>query len=222
MAAYRQELQGSQKNLKMSMEEIIEECQTFYFAGHETTSGLLTWTVMLLAIHSEWQERARQEILDYCGRNHPDAETLNQLKIVGMVLCESLRLYPPATAMFRATKNDMKLGDIVIPGGTNLVIPILALHLDPEFWGPTAHDFDPERFTNGVSKACKNPMAFLPFSTGPRNCVGQNFSLLEAKIVLSMILQNFQFHVSPEYKHAPYVSLTLQPQHGMQIIFKKL
>lgn len=220
MSAYREESQVSQKNLKMSLQEIIDECKTFFFAGHETTSSLLTWTVMLLAIHSEWQERAREEVLNLFGTHHPDAEALNQLKVVGMILYESLRLYPPAIGVFREASKDMKLGDTLIPGGTTFLVPILPLHVDPAFWGPNAHDFDPQRFEDGVLKACKHPMAYLPFSTGPRNCVGQNFAMMEAKIVICMVLQRFRFHLSPGYKHAPTVVLTLQPEHGMQIILE--
>lgn len=222
MAAYRMELQGSQKNLKMGMQEIIDECKTFFFAGHETTASLLTWTVMLLAVYPEWQEQAREEVFTHCCTNHPTAEVLNQLKIVGMVLNESLRLYPPAIAVFREASNEMKLGNILIPRGTTLFLPILALHVNPDYWGNDAHVFNPLRFVDGVLKACKHPMAFLPFSTGPRNCVGQNFALMEAKIVLSMILQRFRFHLSPGYKHAPSVVLTLQPEYGVQIIFENI
>lgn len=139
-----------------------------------------------------------------------------------MVLNESLRLYPPAIAVFREASNEMKLGNILIPRGTTLFLPILALHVNPDYWGNDAHVFNPLRFVDGVLKACKHPMAFLPFSTGPRNCVGQNFALMEAKIVLSMILQRFRFRLSPGYKHAPSVVLTLQPEYGVQIIFENI
>ncbi|MCO5598082.1 hypothetical protein L7F22_052173 [Adiantum nelumboides] len=184
-----------QKNLTMSLQEIIDECKTFYFAGHETTSSLLTWTVMLLANHSQWQERGREEVFSILGRGHPDADSLNHLKIIGMILQESLWLYPPAVGVFRKTIKDEKLD---------------------------ALEFNPLRFANGVLKACKQPSAFLPFGGGPRICVGQNFAMMEAKIVLSMILQKFRFRVSPGYRHAPIARLTLQPEHGMQILLEPL
>ncbi|KAI5056430.1 hypothetical protein GOP47_0028248 [Adiantum capillus-veneris] len=223
LSALKEESQGNQKNLiTMSLQEIIDECKTFFFAGHETTSSLLTWAVMLLAIHPEWQERAREEALSQFGSGDPDADSLNQLKLIGMILHEVLRLYPPAIGLLRETNKDVKLGGISIPGGTSIFAPILVLHVDPKLWGEDALEFNPLRFEGGVSKACKHPSAFLPFGVGPRICVGQNFALMEAKIALCMILQKFQFQISTAYRHAPRVVLTLQPEHGMQILLDPL
>lgn len=222
LSAYRDELQGNQTNKKMSLQEIIDECKTFFFAGHETTSSLLTWTVMLLAINSEWQEQAREEVLRLLGTRHADADSLGHFKIIGMILHEALRLYPPATAVLREARKDTMLGNISIPGGVAFFVPILPLHVDPRFWGPDALEFKPQRFVDGVLSACKNPLAYLPFGNGPRICVGQNFAIMEAKIVLCTILQRFRFCLSPGYTHAPTTVLTLRPEHGMQILLELL
>ncbi|KAI5083145.1 hypothetical protein GOP47_0002888 [Adiantum capillus-veneris] len=211
-----------QRNLTMSLQEILDECRTFFFAGHETTSALLTWTVMLLAKYPEWQERAREEVLSLFGGSHPDADSLNHLKTVGMILQESLRLYPPVTGTYRDVTTDVKLGGISVPKGCGIFIPILPLHVDSELWGADALDFNPLRFANGVLNACKQPSAFLPFGTGPRTCVGQNFAMLEAKTVLCMVLQKFRFRLSPGYRHAPTLVLTLQAENGMQILLEPL
>ena len=83
MASNKGELQGNKKALRMGINEIIDECKTFFFAGHETTSTLLTWTFLLLAINPEWQERARNEVLTVCGSAEPPtSESINQLKVV--------------------------------------------------------------------------------------------------------------------------------------------
>jgi cytochrome P450 len=217
----RRESNGKE-DLGMSTEDIIEECKLFYFAGMETTSVLLTWTLILLSMHPEWQEQARKEVLHHFGRTTPDFENLSRLKIVTMVLYEVLRLYPPAIFVTRRTYKAMELGGITYPAGVNLMLPILFIHHDPNIWGKDASEFNPQRFADGISNAVKNPAAFFPFGGGPRICIGQNFALLEAKMALSTILQRFSFELSPSYTHAPYTVLTLHPQHGAPIVLRKI
>ncbi|XP_059068901.1 LOW QUALITY PROTEIN: cytochrome P450 734A1 [Cryptomeria japonica] len=220
MSQNREQRSQCKTNASLSTEEIIDECKTFYFAGHETTSVLLTCAIILLGIHQDWQERGRREVLEVCGRNnYPDADSLSRLKIVGMIINEALRLYPPAVFLLRQACEPMKLGRLSIPAGIQLVLPILAIHHDPALWGNNANDFDPGRFSEGIAKATKHPMAFMPFGLGPIICVGQNFAFLEAKLVLAMILQKFSFVTSPSYTHAPLQFLTLRPQYGAQVIF---
>ncbi|MCO5599534.1 hypothetical protein L7F22_053640 [Adiantum nelumboides] len=220
LAASKEESKGSHEKMKLTLQDIIAECKTFFFAGHETTSSLLTWAVFLLSIYPEWQDRARDEVKDLFGTSHPDAEALSKMKVVGMILHETLRLYPPVTVILRKASKSLKLRDLEIQKGTTLLIPISVLHTDPTFWGSDAQEFNPERFANGMLKACSHPVAFLPFSLGPRNCVGQNFTMIEAKVALCMVLQRFQFRLSPGYKHSPAAFVTLQPEHGMQIIME--
>ncbi|MCO5599536.1 hypothetical protein L7F22_053642 [Adiantum nelumboides] len=220
LAASKEESKGSHEKMKLTLQDIVAECKTFFFAGHETTSSLLTWAVFLLSIYPEWQERARDEVKDLFGTYHPDAEALSKMKVVGMILHETLRLYPPVVIILRKASKSLKLRDLEIQKGTTLLIPISLLHTDPTFWGSDAQEFNPERFANGMLKACSHPVAFLPFSLGPRNCVGQNFAMIEAKVALCMVLQRFQFHLSPGYKHSPATFVTLQPEHGMQIILE--
>lgn len=96
------------------------------------------------------------------------------------------------------------------------------IHHDPELWGDDVEEFRPERFLGGVSRASKDQLALFPFGWSPRTCIGRNFAMLEAKMALAMILQNFEFNLSPSYIHAPHTVMILQPQHGAQIIIHQL
>ncbi|KAK4565179.1 hypothetical protein RGQ29_007009 [Quercus rubra] len=206
----------------LSIEEVIEESKQFYLAGQETTSSWLTWTIIVLAMHPDWQEKAREEILQVCGKKEPNFEATTHFRIVTMILYEVLRLYPPVIAQYQHARMETKIGDISLPAGVDVVLPTLLIHHDPELWGDDAEEFKPERFSEGVSKASKDQLAFFPFGWGPRTCIGQTFAIIEAKIALAMILQHFSFELSPSYTHAPFTVMTLQPQHGAQITLHQI
>ncbi|XP_019059121.1 PREDICTED: cytochrome P450 72A13-like [Tarenaya hassleriana] len=206
----------------LSVQDVIEECRLFYFAGHETTSVLLVWTLVLLCQHREWQARAREEVVQVFGQNELDFVKLSQLKTVTMILNEVLRLYPPGIRLDRATYRETKLGDMTLPANIEISIPVILIHRDPDLWGEDANEFKPERFEDGISRATKNQVSFLPFGWGPRICPGQNFALTETKMALALILRRFSFELSSSYTHAPHTVLTLHPQFGANLILHKL
>ncbi|CAI9272124.1 unnamed protein product [Lactuca saligna] len=191
-------------------------------AGEETTSGLLVWTMILLSKHQEWQSRAREEVLNVLGDKNVDLDRINHLKVINMIFYEVLRLYPPIVGLFRRVDKDITLGGFSLPSGTHIELPIMNIHYDEKMWGADAKKFNPDRFSEGISKATKNQVIYFPFGWGPRICIGQNFALIEAKIALAMILQKFSFELSPSYIHAPHKLLTLQPQYGAHLIMHKL
>uniref|UniRef100_A0ACD5ZPJ8 Uncharacterized protein n=1 Tax=Avena sativa TaxID=4498 RepID=A0ACD5ZPJ8_AVESA len=203
--------------------DMLEECKTFFFAGKQTTTNLLTWATVLLAMHPEWQERARREVLDVCGSDEPSKEHLPKLKTLGMIINETLRLYPPAVATIRRAKVDVQLSDgCMIPRDMELLIPIMAIHHDTRFWGQDATQFNPARFADGAAKAAKHPLAYIPFGLGSRMCIGQNLARLEAKLTMAILLQRFEIRTSPNYVHAPTVLMLLYPQYGAPLIFRPL
>ncbi|XP_030552325.1 cytochrome P450 CYP749A22-like [Rhodamnia argentea] len=208
---------------KITVNDLVDECKTFYFAAQETTTGMLTWVMLLLAVHSNWQEEARKEVLDVFGNEDPDSDGIAKLRTMSMIMNEALRLYPPVIGFNRKVNQQLRLGKLVLPANIQVFIANLKLHQDPEIWGEDVHLFRPERFAEGVSKATNNnAVAFLPFGFGPRMCVGMNFTTHQGKIVLSMILQRYTFKLSPGYIHSPAQILTTRPLHGLQVVFHPL
>ncbi|XP_022987685.1 cytochrome P450 734A1-like [Cucurbita maxima] len=217
------DLLGLMIQASISVHDIVEECKSFFFAGKQTTSNLLTWTTVLLAMHPQWQILARHEVFTICGpRALPSPDDVSKFKILSMILNESLRLYPPTVATIRRANADMELGGRMIPRGTEFLIPILAVHHDQTIWGNDASEFNPERFSDGVSRAGNHPVGFIPFGLGVRNCIGQNLAILEAKLAMVIILQRLSFRLAPTYQHAPTVLMLLYPQYGAPILFEKI
>ncbi|KAE8712249.1 CYP749A22 protein [Hibiscus syriacus] len=208
---------------RLSLEDLVDECKTFYLAGQETVNSLLAWTVFLLAIHGDWQEKAGREVIEIFGNQNPHLEGITKLKTMTMIINETLRLYGSGTFIVREVAREAQLGKLVLPANIDLLVPNMALHHDPHLWGDDVHLFKPERFAKGIARATKyNAAAFIPFGLGPRSCVGMTFAITETKIALSMILQCYTIALSPAYVHSPMTIITLRPQHGIQIILESL
>uniref|UniRef100_A0A1W7HBV4 Cytochrome P450 n=1 Tax=Scoparia dulcis TaxID=107240 RepID=A0A1W7HBV4_SCODU len=208
---------------RITTEQMIDEIKAIYGAGHLTTTSLLAWCVLMLAINTDWQDKAREEVNEIFGTRKPNSDGIARMKTMNMIINECLRLYPPVLTVTRKVAKKTKLGNLKLPKKMNIFISIMALHHNPYIWGKDVHLFKPERFAEGVAKATNNNTnGFLPFGLGPRTCVGLNFTTNEAKIALSMILQKFKFVLSPNYAHHPADIFILTPKHGVQVILKAM
>ncbi|KAI0033662.1 cytochrome P450 [Vararia minispora EC-137] len=207
---------------RISDEDILNNINTFLFAGSDTTSLALTWTFLLLAKHPEWQKRLRQELLEV---DRPADVTedvaqevwkqINNLPILDKICRESLRLMAPLHSSLRvATADDIlpvskpfvgpdgKLYDhVTIARGTTVHIPVEGMNLDREYWGDDAWKFNPDRWDNLPEVVAMLPGLYantLSFSAGPRSCIGQRFSMIEMKTFLYSIVRTFTFAEADE------------------------
>ncbi|XP_049542629.1 probable cytochrome P450 313a1 [Anopheles darlingi] len=171
--------------------EIIEQdLSGFIYAGHDTSAITISNTLLLLAMHLDVQDQVVAEIRQHCGAFGEDIsyETLQQLIYLEMVLKESLRLFPIAPIIARQTTQEIALGKYILPVGVDVFINIFSIHRNSTYWGEDADQFRPERF---ATKAYDRS-AYLPFSTGMRNCVGGQYAMISMKIMLIKILTSYR------------------------------
>ncbi|XP_077517377.1 cytochrome P450 3A41-like [Amblyomma americanum] len=179
-------------NKTLTEDEAMAQCVLFFLVGQETTSAVIAYTLYLLALHPEVQEKLREEA-DECFRihgEHPSLDVITKLKYLHCVVSESLRMYPPATRIERTAFDDYVLGDtgIKVRKGQMVVVPIYSLHHDPQYF-PDPYKFDPERF-NEENLATIQPYTYLPFGAGPRNCIGMRFALQAVKLCVLHTVRN--------------------------------
>uniref|UniRef100_A0A7N8WQV7 aromatase n=1 Tax=Mastacembelus armatus TaxID=205130 RepID=A0A7N8WQV7_9TELE len=183
-------------------EEIQAEANTFMFAGHDTTASAICWILYNLARHQHYQETCRQEVMDLMeGRDRHEIqwEDLSNLPFTTMCIRESLRLHSPVQAVTRKYTKDIALpGDCTVPKGTICLVSIYGTHHNPDVW-TNPQEFNPMRFDpNNIMGRASH--AFIPFSSGPRNCIGQKFALAELRVVVALTLLRFRLSpgVNPE------------------------
>ncbi|GGD09398.1 bifunctional cytochrome P450/NADPH--P450 reductase [Pontibacillus salipaludis] len=196
---------------KLSDENIRFQIITFLIAGHETTSGLLSFALHYLMKNPDVLEKAYAEVDEVLGDSGvPSYKQTKQLKYVRMILNEALRLWPTAPAFGLHAKEDTVIGgDIPIEQGQTVMVLLPQLHRDPAVWGEDVEAFKPERFEDMKSIP---QHAFKPFGNGQRACIGQQFAMHEATLVLGMLLQNFKFIDHDNYQLDVKETLTLKPE----------
>jgi len=194
----------------MTDQQVRDEVLTLMVAGHETTTNALCWTFLLLSQHPHIESRLREEYQQVLGGRAAQMEDLPQLKLSRMVLEESMRLYPPAWAFARSAIAEDEINGYIIPKGAYVLVFPATTHRHPDFW-ERPDVFDPERFSPERT-AGRHRFAYFPFGGGPRVCIGNQFALIEAQLILATVLSRCQFRLLPGANVVPEPLITLRPR----------
>uniref|UniRef100_A0A182P4H5 Uncharacterized protein n=1 Tax=Anopheles epiroticus TaxID=199890 RepID=A0A182P4H5_9DIPT len=173
---------------------IRDEIDTIILGGNETSALTLSHVVLMLAIHQDVQQRVYEELVATLGSSFTEVENdqLSRLPYMEMVLKETMRLFPVGPVIARQCTDDLKISNAIIPNGVTVVLGIFNVQRSGKHWGPAADTFDPDNFLPERSTH-RHPYCFLPFSAGPRNCIGYKYGLMSMKVMLCRLLAAFRF-----------------------------
>ena len=212
-------------------QQIKEEALTFVLAGHETTATLMTWALYVLMSDNEVLRACREEVDQVLPNGTtPNFDHVADLHVIEAVINETLRLYPPVPFFVRqsikahtlvSSNGNLKMN---VPEGAMILVHNYALHRREDHW-PRSLEFDYRRWmrdpVTGLKPKLSHPFAFLPFAAGSRNCIGQNFAMLEAKIMLAMFVQRCEFKLVPGQQITPEMKgVTIKAKYGLFAHFK--
>jgi len=202
-------------NEQMDDTQLLDEVKTMFLAGHETSANSLSFTWYLLSMHPSVERRLRAEIEDVLGDRPPRLEDLPRLQYTTMVIDESLRLYPTVWNVTRDAIEEDRIGDYTIPAKSVIFISPFVMHHSPAFW-ENPEGFDPDRFT--PENVEQRPyFVYFPFGVGPRICAGNNFAMMEMKIILAMAMQRYRVHLMPGRPMQLEPGLTLRPRDPLMV-----
>ncbi|XP_026818760.1 cytochrome P450 6k1-like isoform X2 [Rhopalosiphum maidis] len=207
--------------------QVVAQSILFLIAGFETSSTLLTFTCYELAINQTIQVKLREEICSVLERYNGKCsyEAMQEMPLLDMVLMETLRMHPPVAQLERVSTQDYVVPDsnLLLKKGMTVQIPVIGLHYDPEYY-PDPYKFDPNRFSP-EEKAKRSHYVFLPFGTGPRNCIGLRFALMSTKRGMVHLLKDFSIDLSNQmtvpYEYSKH-SMLLKAKDGIRLSFNKL
>ncbi|KAG9262889.1 cytochrome P450 3A56-like [Astyanax mexicanus] len=212
--------QGEEMKKGLSDHEILSQSMSFIFAGYETSSSTLSFFFYNIATNPETMKKLQQEI----DQTFPNKTPVNYDAVMNMeyleaALNESMRLFPVVARLERVCKETIEINGLTIPQGTSIMIPVFPLHRDPEYWSDPS-TFNPERFTKG-NKENVDPYVYMPFGSGPRNCIGMRFALLAMKLAIVEILQRFDV-INPDPNQVPLklgIHPFLSPKYPIKLKF---
>lgn len=195
---------------RFSAEEMVDQVAIFFLAGHETSASALAWTLYLMALYPDWQDKLAEEAQVL---QEGEFSVMSQLKLSRDVFRESLRLYPPVPMMVRENKCPVHFRDRDIAKGSQMVLSPWHLHRHERLW-ENPDGFDPKRWHSENGKQCMRE-AYMPFSAGPRVCTGAGFAMVEGPLILSMILREFKIETVQGREPVPVAHLTVRSKDGI-------
>ncbi|ELV12707.1 cytochrome P450 4B1 [Tupaia chinensis] len=207
---------------KLSDADLRAEVDTFMFEGHDTTTSGISWFLYCMAQNPEHQHRCREEVREILGdRDSFQWDDLGKMTYLTMCIKESFRLFPPVPQVYRQLSKPVNFVDgRSLPAGSLISLHIYALHRNSAVW-PDPEVFDPLRFSP-ENVAGRHPFAFMPFSAGPRNCIGQQFAMNEMKVVTALCLLRFEFSVDHSRLPIKIPQLVLRSMNGIHLHLKSL
>ena len=197
-------------------QEIQDEVDTFMFEGHDTTTSGMCWTLYCLAKHPEHQDKVREEVRNVLmGRDWLEYDDLKELKYTQWCIKEAMRLYPPVFLIARQTSESLELDGHKIPKGMQVNINIRSIHSNPDTW-ENPDEYDPLRFHPSNTEG-RHPFAYIPFSGGQRNCIGQNFAMNEEKVVIASIVNRFKLTLVEGHKVETLPNVVLRSKNDIKV-----
>ncbi|MEN8895275.1 MAG: cytochrome P450 [Yoonia sp.] len=198
---------------KFSVDEMVDQVAIFFLAGHETSASALAWTLYLLAMYPEWQDKIAAEAADL----EEDFSQIKKLKHTRDVFREGLRLYPPVPMMVREMTCPETFRERPVKPGAQVVLSPWHLHRQERLWD-NPDGFDPTRWATENGKTCARD-AYMPFSSGPRVCTGEGFAMIEGVLLLAMLVRAFRFEIVPDQTPEPVAHLTVRAKNGILLKF---
>ena len=203
----------------LDADQLRDQILTLFLAGYETVANALTWTWLLLGQNAEAEARLHAELDEVLAGRLLNLDDMPRLEYTGMVLAESMRLYPPAWAMGREALEDVSIGPYRLRKGTMIFFSQYIMQRDPR-WYPDPLSFRPERHT-AEAKAARPRFAYFPFGGGGRQCIGESFAWMEATLALATIAQRWRLELVPGQRIELQPKITLRPKDGIKAVVRE-
>ena len=209
--------EDSETGERMTDDQLRDEVMTIFLAGHETTANSLSWTLLLLSEHPDVRRRLQAELDEVLGGRTPTFEDLPKLAYCKAVVSESMRLYPPAWSIGRRAEVEDVIDGYRIRKNSLIILSPWVTHRSPALWD-NPEGFDPDRFGPDAPK--RHRYAYFPFGGGARMCIGNNFAMMEAELVLATLLSQLDVELVPGGRPKPDAFITLQPHGGLHMFVR--